>query len=270
MVPRIASICLSIMLLMAAFPLTSGTIHGKQVRESSDVQCADSATGATFQSATGASQATVCPSVVVFGHPLRVIVHTRRFTPVRLQVQYPDGTTALSPQRATDGQGQAILELVVRYNPINRYVEAPFLVLIGRGGRVDTISGTVTIAQGVPLSTTRLRVRQVGMGNEGTWCPSDPALCTVQNGSRIIIRVDTDPGAQVSVTLFYPDNQSVSCTSNDLTGSDFASDAGIYRCELPVVFQARGKRGSTLLVTAQVTSGSYSKTLPQKLRLVAS
>jgi hypothetical protein len=269
MVPRIFSICLSIVLVVAGFPLTSATIYGKQARESSAVQCADSAIGAAFQSASGASQATVCPSVVVSGHPVRVIVRTRRLTPVRLQVQYPDGTTALSPLRSTDGQGQANLDLVVRYNPINRYAEAPFTVMIGRGGRVDSISGTITIAQGVPLSTTRLRVRQVDMGDELRWCPGDPTLCTVQNGSRIIIRVDTDAGAQVTASLVYPDNQSVSCTGNDLTGSDFASDMGIYRCELPVVFQARGKEGSTLLVAAQVTSGSYSKPLSQKLRLVA-
>src|SRR5579871_2732104 len=99
MVPRIFSLCLSILLLLAVSPPVSGTVHGMQAGEGVAAQCADASIGAAFQSASGVSQAVVCPSVVVSGHVVRVTVHTRRFTPVRLQVQYPDGTTALSPVR---------------------------------------------------------------------------------------------------------------------------------------------------------------------------
>jgi hypothetical protein len=84
------------------------------------------------------------------------------------------------------------------------------------------------------------------------------------------IRVDTDPGAQVAVTLQYPDGQSASCSANDVTGTTFASESGLYRCELPVVFQAGKRRGRTLAhVLAQVSIGSYSKTLSQPLFILA-
>jgi hypothetical protein len=273
---RPLSLIFSLMLAFSlSFSLSSSTAQGKGAGDASGAaSCSDPAGATTFQSSSGTTQVTVCPSVVVSGHRVRIVVHTRRFTQVRLQIQYPDGTTDSPPGMRSDGQGQAAFDVTVRYNPINRYVLAPFVVMVGRGGQLETVRGTVNIAQGVPLGNSRLRAREAaagGIDNGAIWCPGDPAACMVHNNTQIVIRIDTDPGAQVSVALVYPDNQSTPCTGNELTGgSTFASDTGIYRCELPVVFQARGKhRTTTLTVTAQVSSGSYSKPLSQKLYLVS-
>lgn len=258
-----------VMIVLLALAATSGGQSARAQRVY-DAQCADPANVATFQSASGATQVTVCPSLVLPGHPFRVTVHARRFTPVRLQVQLPDRTIAASGTHLTDGLGQVAFDFTIHYNPINRFVQVPLLVLVGKGGRVDMASGAITIEQGVPLSNSRLRVRPASDAGLA-WCPVDPALCVVHNNSQIIIRVDTDPAAQVNVLLLYPDNQSVPCTGNDLTSSTFADDAGVYRCELPVVFQTKGKQGLAILrVVAQISSGSYSRPLIQKLYLAPS
>ena len=64
------------------------------------------------------------------------------------------------------------------------------------------VPGTVTIAQNIPLSSTRLRARPA---YQQTWCPADRSTCTVHNNSILVIQVDSDPGAQVAATLAYPD-----------------------------------------------------------------
>ncbi len=211
----------------------------------------------------GSTEVLACASTVQSGSQVHLVIRTRKYAQIHVQLLFPDGTSSVADTVA-DKQGLARPDLPVHYNPITRYAQAQLIVTVTRPGHTDVVPGSITIAQALPLGSTRLRARPSYLTG---WCPSDRGACTIRNGGTLIIQVDSDPGAQVSVTLMYPDGTSLPCPSNTLTGTAFTSNTGIYRCQLPVVFQGKGKdKDSTIQVTAQVSAGGYTQS-PRPLRL---
>jgi hypothetical protein len=250
-------------LLCAAFPLERGSVYAKQ--GSVAVQgCDDAANQTSLQS--GALRVNVCPSTVTSGQTVRFTIHTRRQAAVTVTISYPDNSSANADATA-NGQGAAVIEIPVAYNPINRYAQADFTVTATSKGHTDQVPGTLTIAQTSPLSNVQLRARP---RYQGHWCPTTQAACSVRNNNTIVIQVDSAAGAQVSVSLQYPDGQPVSCPANDLTKSTFADNSGVYRCELPVSFQTKLiGAGLKLDISAQVSAGGFTVSPSITMYLVA-
>ncbi|HVA89559.1 MAG TPA: hypothetical protein VNL71_06925, partial [Chloroflexota bacterium] len=206
-------------LLCAAFPLAQGTAYGK--RGSVAIPgCEDTANQTWFQA--GATRVMVCPSTVTSGQSVRFTVHTRRLAAITVTMSYPDDSSANAGATA-NAQGMAVIEAPVAYNPINRYARAQFTVTAARQGHTDQVSGTLTIAQASPLGDVQLRARPRYLTR---WCPTVQDACRVRNNTTVVIQVDSAAGAQVSVSLQYPDGQPVSCPANDLTNSTFADNSG--------------------------------------------
>lgn len=219
--------------------------------------------------ANGSTDVVLCTSAVQTGDVLRLGVYTRKPSQVQVQLLFPDGTSAPAAGpliRRTDKQGYARISLPVTYQPVTSYAQAQVMVTVTRAGHSDVVPGLVTIAQAVPLVSTRLRAHPAGLA---AWCPADRLSCSIRNNATLIIRVDTDPGAQVVLGLRYPDGTPISCGANDFTSTSLADAAGIYRCELPIVFQSRNAgQGSVLTVVAQVSLGGYAQTRSLKLALL--
>jgi hypothetical protein len=190
-----------------------------------------------------------------------------------VQLLFPNGTTAPPARPLTtfaDRFGYARPSLVIHYNPISSYAQAQLIVTVSRLGHTEVVPGSVTIAQATPLLSTSVRARPAYLG---TWCTSnsspDAAACKVRNGANVVIRVDTDPGAQVNVTLSYPDGTSIAGPANELTSTAFTDQAGVYRCELPVVYQAKNRdKNVAIVIKAQVSLGGYTQTRSLQLTLV--
>jgi hypothetical protein len=178
---------------------------------------------------------------------------------VRVDLLYPD-TTASSASGAIGKNGLAILAIAVRYNPINRYATAQITITVTlRGGHVESMSGQITIAQTTPVGTAVLRARAT---YEHSWCPTDQTACSIRTGSTLVIMLTTDPHVQVDVSLLYPDNTSVSCAANEVTGDTFSSAGGVYRCRLPVVFSSAITAGASIQVQATVSVGGFTRPVP--------
>jgi hypothetical protein len=252
MIRRMGAILCMLAALGAAFPLATGTAHGRQTR-AAVVGCGDSANQTSFQ--TGDTRVLVCPATVTSGQLIRFTVHTRRFADVSVTLSYPDTTNSVV-SGAANRQGTAILEAPVQYNPINRYVQAQFTISSTRQGHTDEVSGTFTIAQATPLADVQLLARPRYLDR---WCPAATDSCRVRDNATILIRVQSTAGAQVSLSLQYPDGVPESCPNNNLTGTTFANPTGAYACELPVSFPPKliGK-GVQIKIIAQVSSGGFT------------
>ncbi|HVA91755.1 MAG TPA: hypothetical protein VNL71_18160 [Chloroflexota bacterium] len=263
MVRRVCTILCLLAALGAAFPLAAGVAHGRQSR-ATVVGCGNPINQIWFQ--TGATRVMVCPSTVISGQLIRFTVHTRRLADVTATLSYPDATSTVS-NGAANGQGVAVLEALVQYNPINRYVQAQFTVTATRLGHTDQVLGAFTIAQATPLADVQLLAHP---RYQDRWCPVTPEACRVRDNTTILIRVQSTAGAQVSVSLQYPDGVPEPCPYNDLTGSTFANNSGAFRCELPVSFPPKliGK-GVQIQVTAQVSSGGFTVNRSLPMMLVA-
>jgi hypothetical protein len=215
----------------------------------------------TFKSDSGSTTVSVCPSVVQSGQGLRFTIHSNANQQVTVLLRYPNGTTD-SATGTTDGQGGASIDMTVRYNPLYRYGSVPFTVTVG----ADSVSGTVRVAQSASSGKPRLRVRPAGARD---WCPED-GRCTARNKTSIVIRVDTEPNAQVQVDLAYPNGVTLPCPGNDLPGSSgaFADGTGAFECTMPVSYEAPNAKGSVaVLVQATVTTSSDTIPLQYKLWL---
>ncbi|MDB5075911.1 MAG: hypothetical protein JWO42_2090 [Chloroflexi bacterium] len=208
----------------------------------------------------GTTEVLVCSSTVQSGSQLNLVILTKRLATIHIQLLFPDGTSAVLDAVA-DKLGNAKLTLPIHYNPITRYARAQLLVTVTRPGHTEVVPGSVTIVQAIPLASTRLFARPADVL---TWCPADRTSCSIRNNSNLIIRVDSDPGAQVAVTLSYPDGESIPCPSS------FTSATGTYRCQLPVVYQAKDttSQGSALSIVAQVSAGGYTQTRSLRMSLV--
>jgi hypothetical protein len=212
----------------------------------------------------GGTDVLICASTVQSGSPVQLVVRTRKAAQVHVQLLFPDGTSSVADAVA-DKFGLARVAVAVDYNPISRYAQAQLIVTVTRPGHTDVVPGSVTIAQAIPLGSTRLRARA---STTQAWCANDRGACSIRNGGTLIIQVDSDPGAQVSASLLYPDGTSLPCPANTLTGTAFTSATGIYRCQLPIAYQGKGK-GSTIVITAQVSAGGYTQSRTLRLNLAA-
>jgi len=261
MIRRVCAILCMLAALGAAFPLTAGTAHGRQGR-AAVVVCGDPANQTAFQ--TGDTRVLVCPATVTSGQLIRFTVHTRRFAAVSVTLSYPDSTSSMTTGSA-NRQGVAILEAPVQYNPINRYVKAQFTVASTRLGHTDEVSGNFTIAQAAPLADVQLLARPRYLDR---WCPAAPESCRVRDNATVLIRVQSTAGAQVSLSLQYPDGVPESCPNNNLTGTAFANPTGVYACELPVSFPPKSiGKGVQIQIIAQVSAGGFTvnRSLPMTL-----
>ncbi|MGH2346263.1 MAG: hypothetical protein ACRDG4_13640, partial [Chloroflexota bacterium] len=257
-----AMLCIAAM-LCAAFPLATGPVYGKHGGQT--IPGCDSTANQTWFQA-GGTRVMVCPSTVVSGQPVRFTVHTRRAAAVTVTLSFPDDSSTDADATA-NGQGTAVIEMPVQYNPINRYAQAQFTVTAATKGHSDQVPGTLTIAQASPLSDVQLRARP---HYQSHWCPATQEACRVRNNTTIIIQVNSTAGAQVSVNLQYPDGQPISCPANDLTNSTFADSSGVYRCELPVSFQTKLIRGGVKIeISAQVSAGGFTVNPSITMSLVA-
>ena len=261
---RRACILLSLFaLLSAAFPLNQGTAHGGPGRDVS-ITCSTN-NQATFQ-AIGI-KVTVCPSTVSSGQPVSFIVHTLRLATVNIALAYPDSSSSTASATA-DGKGVAALEIQVQYNPLNRYAQAQFTASATKLNHTIQVAGTITIAQTSPLSAIRLQARPRYVP-PAQWCPNVSSACVIRNKSTVVIRVQSTAGAQVSVNLLYPDGNAISCIGNDLTSSGFAGNNGLYRCELPVFYQANAiGNGAKIQIVAQVSAGGITESRTLTMYLV--
>jgi len=255
-------LCIAAM-LCAVFPFAADTAYGKHGGQSIP-ECDSTANQVWFQA--GGTHVMVCPSTVVSGRPVRFTVHTRHGAAVTVTISFPDNSSTDADATA-NGQGMAVIEMPVDYNPINRYAQAEFTITAAAKGHTDEVSGTLSIAQASPLSDVQLRARP---RYQSRWCPTTQEACRVRNNTTIIIQVDSAAGAQVSVNLQYPDGQPISCPANDLTNSTFADNSGAYRCELPVSFQTKLIRGGVKLqISAQVSAGGFTVNPSITMSLVA-
>ena len=69
----------------------------------------------------------VCTSTVQSGDTLHLVVGTRKFATVQVQLKFPDGTTAPHSGSLTviaDRKGLARANLPIHYNPITNYAQA--------------------------------------------------------------------------------------------------------------------------------------------------
>jgi hypothetical protein len=263
MVRRVFAIVSMAALLCAAFPLAQNPAYAKQNNVAIPA-CDDTANQTSLQS--GSMRVIVCPTTVTSGQSVRFTVHTRRQAAVTVTISYPDNSSADADATA-NGQGNAVIEMPVAYNPINRYAKADFTVVAVSKGHTDQVPGVLTIVQASPLSNVQLRARP---RYQSRWCPTVQAACNVRNNNTVVIQVDSAAGAQVSVSLQYPDGQPVSCPANDLTNSPFADADGVYRCELPVSFQAKSiGTGVKLGISAQVSAGGSTVNPSITMYLVA-
>lgn len=248
-------------IVLSCHPLASGS------HVLADTGGACSAPYNSYHSATGATTVAICPLVVESGHSLRFDIHAKRNQVAQVQLTYPNGK-ADRATGVTDDQGMVTLVVVVHYNPLYRYGQAQFQVTIGSPGSaaVDTVAGQVRVAQSATGGSPRLRVHPAGSG----WCP-DEGRCTVRNNTSLILRVESDPGAQVQVTLTYLNGESVSCPANSLNNGSFADDSGAYVCRLFVYFDLRKTKGSiSMALQATVVSGSYPVQLQRTVWLKGS
>ena len=263
MVRRVLAIVCMVALLCAAFPLAQNPAYAKQ-NSVAIPACDDTANQTWLQS--GTLRVMVCPSTVTSGQSVRFTAHTKRGAAVTVAISYPDNSSANADATA-NAQGVAVIEMPVAYNPINRYAQADFTVAAVSKGHTDQVPGVLTIAQASPLSNVQLRARPRYLAR---WCPAVQAACNVRNNNTVVIQVDSAAGAQVSVSLQYPDGQPVSCPANDLTNSTFADNSGVYRCELPVSFQAKLiGTGVKLTISAQVSAGGFTVNPSITMYLVA-
>jgi hypothetical protein len=214
----------------------------------------------------GGTEVLVCASTVQSGSPVQLVVRAHKAAQVHVQLLFPDGTSSVADAVA-DKYGLAHMDLAVDYNPISRYAQAQLIVTVTRPGHTDVVPGSVTIAQALPLGSTRLRARP---STTQAWCANDRGACSIRNGGTLIIQVDSDPGAQVNASLLYPDGTSLPCPANTLTGTAFTSNTGVYRCQLPIAYQGKDKgKGSTIVITAQVSAGGYTQSRTLRLSLAA-
>jgi hypothetical protein len=201
----------------------------------------------------------VCTSTIQSGSTLRIVITARKGATVQVQLKFPDGTTAPDSGSLTvvaDKKGIARASLPIHYNPVTNYAQAELTVTVLYKNRSDVVTGSVTIAQSAPLASTVLRARPRYMSS---WCPDDQAACSIRNGSVLIIQIVGNPRAQVSAKIVYPDSTSVGCYRNELTSTSLTNDSGVYRCQLPVVYQPKASdQGTSLTVVAQLSLGDYT------------
>jgi hypothetical protein len=240
-------------------------MHTQAARALGTSTCSGADATAQLQSAT--ATALVCPSTVESGQYLRIVVHGRGGSHVRVDVLYPDTSTSSVYGTINAKSGQAVLSLPVHYNPINRYATAQITITVTlRNGHTEVMSGQITIAQTTPVGTTVLRARA---DYQRAWCPTSQVACAIRNGSTLIIMVTTDAHVQVNVALSYPDSTSVSCVANELTGDTFSDASGVYRCRLPVVFSSAIAAGASIQVQAAVSVDGFTRpVLPLALSLL--
>ena len=254
-----------IVTLLAVFAImcsSVGLIPANTYASAADIAVPVSACAASsdpIHYSSGSTDVLVCTSTVQSGDTLHVVVGTKKFVTVQVQLKFPDGTTA--PESGTlsvvaDRKGLARANLSIHYNPITSYAQAQLTVTVLNKARPDVVSGSVTIAQTAPLANTVLRARPRYMDS---WCPDDQAACSIRNGAVLIIQIVSDPNAQVMAKLVYPDDTSVSCPGNDLTPNSLTNDSGMYRCHLPVAYQPKASdQNTTLTVVAQLSLNGYT------------
>lgn len=259
---RAVQLALILLVLCMVYPLTQAAAATKRATVDAT---AGSSCDSTFKSATGPTVVTVCPTVVESGQMLHFIIRSRPNEPVLVLLRYPNGI-ADTRSDTTDAAGVAAVDMTVRYNPLYRYGQAQFQVSVGTSGAADAdvVTGTVRVAQSTSVGKPRLRVRAVGAKD---WCP-DNGRCTVRNNSSIVIRVDTDPNAQVQVDLAYPSGVTLPCPGNELAGGTgaFADGSGAFQCTMSVSYTLPNPKASaTVLVQATVTTSS--ETIPVQYKL---
>jgi hypothetical protein len=218
-----------------------------------------------MRSASGNTELQICPPVVPAGQLVYFVVRSVHNAPVTLLIRYPNGATDRQTG-TTDAGGLLELSVVMHYNPLYRYAQVPFVLDVG-GITGDVITGAVRVAQNSSHAQARIQVRPV---NSKDWC--GPDHCIVRDNTSVIIRVDTDPSAQVQLTLQYPNGETTTCPGNDLTGGSglFATSDGVFSCRLPVYYDLpSGHSQVIVLVQATITTSTYTIPLQYKLWLRA-
>jgi hypothetical protein len=255
MIKRCACVIVLLFLLGAWLPGASITAVAQSGQ--TPVSCT-----ALLRSASGNTTVQVCPPVVPSGQMVFFVIHSGRNQSVSVVLRYPTGSSdRLSG--TTDSQGALTLSMPVRYNPLYRYAQIPFVITAGAAS--DTISGSVRVAQMNNEPQARMRVRQ---STSKAWCGDDH--CVVRDNSTVVIRIDTTPSAQVQLSLTYPNGESVPCPGNDLGGGMFADGTGAFVCRLPVYYDLSNTKSQvTVTVEASVTVGTYTIPLQYKLWLRA-
>jgi len=247
-------------LLAVLLLLYVGLPGGAPVAASRAASAPDSCT-APLHSSSGNTEVQICPSVVPSGQTVYFVIHSLRNQAVTAVLRYPSGGSDRQTG-TTDSQGTLTLSMPVRYNPLYRYAQVPFVINIGT---VETISGSVRVAQMNDVPQARIRVRPAA---SRTWCGEDH--CVIRDNSTVLIRVETAPSAQVQISLMYPNGESVPCPGNDLGGGTFADGTGAFVCRLPVYYDlSNAKAQVTVLVEVSVTAGTYNIPLQYKLWLRA-
>lgn len=253
---RCASFLAVLLLLYGCLP---GAAEAATARAGSAL---DSCT-ALLRSSTGNTTVQICPPVVPSGQPVYFVIHSLHDQMVTALLRYPSG--GVDRQSAmTDSQGALTLSMTVRYNPLYRYAQVPFVISIG-DGKAETVSGSIRVAQMNNVPQARIRVRPAA---SMFWC--GPDHCVIRDNTTVVIRVETAPSAEVQISLMYPNGESVPCPGNDLGGSTFADATGAFVCRLPVYYDLGGSKAQvTVLVDVSVTAGTYSIPLQYKLWLRA-
>jgi hypothetical protein len=264
MVRRLFLVGLMLLLFCAALPAARAAAQGRPA--TNVISIVDSSCSNTFKAAAGSATVTVCPTVVESGQILRFTIHAQQNEPVTVQLRYPNGLTD-SKADTTDDQGIAIVDMVVRYNPLYRYGQAQFTVIVGTQGaaNAEVVAGVVRVAQSTATAgKPRLRVRPAGAKE---WCP-ESGRCTVRNRTSILIRVDTSPNAQVQCDLAYPNGVTLPCPGNELAGGTgaFADSNGTYQCTMPISYDLPNAKASVAaLVQATITTSA--DTIPVQYKL---
>ncbi len=258
MTHRIVALASAAVLVSSSLGLIPAGTHAGMALDSIAVSaCAAPSNPVRYDS--GTTDVLVCTSTIQSGETLHIVIATRKLASVQVRLKFPDGTTAPQSGMLTvvaDKKGVARANLAIRYNPITSYAQAELTVTVLNKAHPDVISGYVRIAETAPLASTVLRARPRYLAN---WCPEDQAACSIRNGAALIIQIVSDPGAQVTVRLVYPDSTSISCYRNDLTATSLTNAAGMYRCQLPVVYQPKSSvQGTTLTVVAELSLGGYT------------
>jgi hypothetical protein len=220
---------------------------------------------AALRSASGTTEVRICPAVVPSGRLVNFQVHSLPNEPVTLLIRYPNGTTDRETGM-TDATGQLLLSAVMHYNPLYRYAQVPFVLDVG-GITGDVITGAVRVAQISGPAQARIQVRPLSSKD---WC--GPDHCIVRDNTLVVVRIDTDPSAEVQMTLLYPNGETTTCPGNDLTGGSgmFAASDGVFICRLPVYYDLPGGHSQVVvLVQATITTSTYTIPLQYKLWLRA-
>ncbi len=258
MARRIAALVSTVILLWSSVGLTPANTHARLALDTVPVPaCATSDHAVHYSS--DSTDVLVCSSTIQSGDTLHLVIGTRKYAAVQVQLRFPDGTTAPPSGVLTvtaNARGIARANLPIHYNPVTSYAQAQLTVTVLNKGHPDMVSGSVTIAETAPLASTVLRARPRYMT---TWCPDDQAACSIRNGAVLVIQISSDPGAQVTAKLVYPDSTSISCYRNDLTSTSLTNANGMYRCQLPVVYQPKASdQNTSLTVLAQLSLDGYT------------